>query len=139
MGDIAEQVFEEVRPLGRFERLGWNRPEVPMSRMSPVLRHMPDYYTETGHLVEVMGCGRDGVVKLKVEKWEAMKWWNKSGNEVALFLWNSATNEWSLLDWSQMVTAVRRARAAGIQAFANDGNRYYPIQWDRLERVRHDV
>ena len=128
MGDTAEGVFQAVAPLGKYERLGWNRPAVSLTLMSPAIRHMPDYYSG-GKLVEVMGLGRDGILKLKTGKWEALKFWNKTGNEVVMFLWNSHKKTYALVEWSALVSLTGRARRAGIQAFENDGNEYYPIRW----------
>ena len=67
MGDTAEEVFEEVAPFGNLIRLGWNRPNIYMGDMSIVLKHMPDYYSG-GYLIEVMGMGRDGILKLKLDR-----------------------------------------------------------------------
>ena len=129
MGDEAEQMFEQVNPFGRFQRFGWNRPEVSMFDMGNNIKAMPDYYT-AGYLVECMGLGRDGVLKLKVDKYDALKWWCTSGNEVMLFAWNSSTREYAFVDWGVLKALVARARRAGIEAFENDGNQYYPIQWE---------
>jgi len=128
LGDEAEGVFLDVRPLGPAQRLGWKRPQVTMRLMPPALKHLPDYYTASGFLVEVMGMGSDGVMKLKLSKWEALKFWNAL-SPVALFLWNSGVQQWRLIPWQSLRTLVRRARSAGVQAFENDGNEYYPIQW----------
>lgn len=132
MGDESEQMFEQVNPFGRFQRLGWNRPAVSMAAMSSKLKAMPDYYT-AGYLVECMGLGRDGILKLKVVKYDALKWWTTSGNEVMLFAWNSSTHEYAFIEWSELKGLVRKARAAGIEAFSNDGNEYYGIQWSWVE------
>jgi hypothetical protein len=130
LGDIAESMFEEIAPLGRFVRMGWSRPEISMSMMSANIRQMPDYYTGTGHLIEVMGLGADGILKLKTEKWESLKWWNKSGNEVGLFVWNSSLKQYAVVPWAVLRRLISKARADGIQSFANDGNTYYPIRWE---------
>lgn len=132
MGDEAEGVFEEVSPLGKFERLGWNRPSVSMKAMSDFIKHMPDYYTSSGHVVEVMGCGTDGVLKLKLSKWEGLKQWNQY-QPLMLFVWNSFEKKWALIQWPQLKSLVQRARSAGVEAFQNDGNEYFPIQWLWIE------
>ena len=132
MGDEAEQMFEQVNPFGRFQRLGWNRPNVSMGAMSTRLKTMPDYYT-AGYLIECMGLGRDGILKLKVVKYDGLKWWSTSGNEVMLFVWNSSTREYAIIDWPQLKGLVRKARADGIEVFPTDGNEYYAIQWSWVE------
>ncbi len=137
LGDIAEGIFEEVRPLGTFLRYGFNRPPFKLARIPDFVKHTPDYVTGTGHLVEVMGCGRDGIVKLKLTKWQALKTWNKAtGNNdaVVLFLWNSSTSEWTLIEWDELQRLVSKARRAGVKAF-DDGNEYLAIPWVSLDRV----
>jgi len=132
MGDTAEHIFETVAPLGPSVRLGWNRPQVSMSRMSLMLRQMPDYYASSGHLVEVMGCGRDGILKLKVSKYEALKQWNRI-QPLLLFVYSSSKSEWKLLEWHNVKAAVAAARRRGIQTFSDeDPKEYYPIIWDDL-------
>ena len=133
LGDIAEGIFEEVAPLGSHLRFGFNRPPFKLTRIPEYIKHTPDYVTGTGHLVEVMGCGRDNVVKLKLTKWEALKTWNKNAN-VVLFLWNSSTSEWSLIQWDELQKLVTKARKAGVEAF-DDGNEYLAIPWDGLTLV----
>jgi hypothetical protein len=141
LGDEAEGVFTAVRPLGASQRLGWRRPTVPMTRMSSKIKHMPDFYADSGHLVEVMGLGRDGILKVKVEKYESLQWWNKSGTPVALFVWNSALRRYALISWPELTRLVGKARRAGTLHF-NDGPEYYPIQWTWIEEtsmtVAHD-
>ncbi len=132
LGDAAEAVFLEVAPLGSAERLGWNRPSVSMSLMDPMLRHLPDYYTGTGWLVECMGCGQDRTVKLKLVKYDALLAWNKV-QRLALFINNSADREWVLASMEGVKRAVGRARRAGrIDAFSNDGNEFYGIPFSDL-------
>jgi len=133
LGDIAEGIFEEVAPLGKHLRYGFNRPPFKLTRIPEYIKHTPDYVTGTGHLVEVMGCGRDNIVKLKLTKWEALKTWNKNA-DVVLFLWNSSTEEWSLIQWGELRKLVSKARKAGVEAF-DDGNEYFAIPWDDLETV----
>ena len=135
LGDIAEGIFEEVSPLGSWERLGWNRPSFKMKNLSAFMRHMPDYACGTGHVVEVMGCGRDNTVKLKEVKYEALRDWNKHAAPVCLFLWNSHTSEWALLEWREIYNLMRRARREGqIQKF-DDGNEFWALPWGWIEKV----
>lgn len=128
MGDEAEGVYLEIQPLGKTQRLGWRRPDVSMKRMGETLRHMPDFYADSGHLVEVVGLGRDGILKIKVSKWEALKVWQKIA-PVTLFVWNSSEKAWVLLGWEDSKKLIAKARAKGIEAFENDGNEYFPVEW----------
>jgi hypothetical protein len=132
LGDEAEGIFEGVAPLGKWERIGWNRPRMKMTRMSNTLRHMPDYYCSSGHLVEVMGCGRDMTVKLKVEKWEALNEWQEHVQpHTALFVWNSHAEEWCLIELQQLAVVLDTLEWK-TDKFSNDGNEYYPIPWEIL-------
>jgi len=135
MGDDAESEFERyaTRVGYTIERLGWNRPKMGVSKMGQFLRHMPDYYCSDGHLYEVVGMGRDGILKgVKVEKWESLKWWNKV-QPVRLFVYSSAEKAVVMLPWPALVQIVAQARKDGIRSFKNDGNEYYPIRWEWLE------
>lgn len=139
LGDTAENVYESVKPLGNTTRFGWRRPKgVRMQTMHINIRHMPDFYAEAGYFVEVMGCGRDNILKsMKVSKWEALKFWQatarKSNCELALFVWNSNAKQWVLLSYDSLKKLVAKAKKVhGVQAFENDGNEYYPIDWDWL-------
>ena len=73
MGDEAEAVYETALPLGTSIPFGWRRPKVTMRNMSNKIKGMPDFYAGAGYLVEVMGCGGDMQLKLKVNKWDALK------------------------------------------------------------------
>lgn len=133
LGDEAEERFETycVEQGWAFERFGWNRPATGMSGMSLMLRNTPDYYADR-KLWEVMGMGRDGILKgLKVDKWEAMKQWNKV-QPTWFFVWNSHTKRAIVISWERMVTIVARARRAGLKRF-HDGPEYYPIELRWLE------
>lgn len=135
MGDRAEGLFEEwaLRNNLRVERLGWDRPSMGVSKMGMELRHMPDFYASDGYLYEVVGMGKDGVLKgIKVDKWEALKFWNKV-QPTRVFVWNSSRNAMVLLAWPTLVQLVAKARRLGVRAFKNDGNEYYPILWEWLE------
>lgn len=133
MGDMAEGAFEKALPFGRSERLGWRRPSVTMTNMHPTLRHMPDFYTESGKLVEVVGCGRDKTLKLKCSKYEALEAWNDI-QPVALFVFNSNLMAWVALEWKAIKACVDRAHVRGIKSF-DDGNEYFPIPWSDLSEV----
>jgi hypothetical protein len=134
LGDMAEGVFEAISPYGRWERFGWNRPQnVTMRHMAPFVRHAPDYYTQTGVLVEVMGCGKDNLVKLKVDKYEALKTWNRVANPVALFLWNSSEREWAVLEWDDIKRLFNKAKRKGVLEFEPDKNKYVAIDWEWVE------
>jgi hypothetical protein len=139
MGDEAEGVYKAVTPLGNTTQFGFRRPQGVRFSSFPVrLRHMPDFVTAT-HMVEVMGMGRDGILKsMKVTKYEALKIYNQIAPKLGLlglvvFIWNSALHQFVVVQWAEIVKEVAYSkRKYGVQAFENDGNEYYPLHWDRL-------
>ncbi len=140
MGDTAEHVYEAVSPLGNTTKFGFRRPKgVKFSTFPVRLRHQPDFVTAS-YLVEVMGLGRDGILKsMKTTKYDALKGWHKFAKwlglmGVILFVWNSAEKQFLTLTWDDLVLEVAFSkRKYGVQAFENDGNTYYRLDWDRLK------
>ena len=132
MGDEAEAKYEEIQPHGNAIPFGWRRPSVTMQNMTDKIRYMPDFYAGSGQLVEVMGCNGPTLRGMKVDKWEAMKAWNKD-QPVEFFLWNRKKSQWLVVGFHAMTQVVAKARRAGTQVFESDGNEYYPIQWEWLE------
>jgi hypothetical protein len=140
MGDVAENVYREVTPLGNTTEFGFRRPKgVRFGSFPATLRHMPDFVTDT-HLVEVMGLGRDGILKsMKLPKYEALKEWNKIAQQIGLmglvlFVWNSSENQFLVLSWKDIVAEVGYSKKKyGVLAFENDGNEYYRLDWSRLK------
>jgi hypothetical protein len=139
MGDEAEDVYQAVTPLGNTTRFGFRRPKgIRFSTFPENLRHQPDFVTST-YLVEVMGLGRDGILKsMKVSKYDALKVWNKIATMLGLmglviFVWNSSKKQFLTLTWSSIVEEVAYSkRKYGIQSFESDGNTYYRLDWGRL-------
>ena len=94
MGDAAERAFtdwcdEQGLPYVRY---GLSRPPISMKLLPARIRHTPDF-VQSRRFVECQGCGRDGVVKLKVEKWGALHHWDgirtAMFDGVWLFIWDS--------------------------------------------------
>lgn len=137
LGDTAERVFiqlsEQGELLGTAVRVGWRRPDFDMRHMSETLKHFPDFYTERGWLVEVLGCGRDGILKLKKTKWHALKYWSKA-QPTAFFVWNSAERRWVLAAYETIMKHVNRCRRRpdGEGEFTSDGKRYWALRWAEL-------
>ena len=139
LGDLAETVYERVRPLGSTTRFGFRRPEgVRFSQFPMVTRHMPDFITPT-YLVEVVGLGRDGILKsMKTTKYDALKVWNQIAKRIGLlglviFVWNSHKKIFLVLSWKDVVEEVSYSRKKhGIQTFKSDGNTYFRLDWERL-------
>lgn len=139
MGDMAERAYEAIGPLGNTTRFGFRRPKgMKFNHIPEGFRHAPDFITST-YLVEVMGLGRDGILKsVKTTKYEALKEWNAFAKKlglmgVALFIWNSSEKQFVVLNWDALVEEVRYSkRKYGVQSFENDGNEYYRLDWERL-------
>lgn len=117
-------------------RFGWKRAQIAVTKMAGMVRYMPDYYTATGLLVEVMGCGRDNLLKgLKADKWSALLEWNRV-QPVHLWLWNSYRKEGlgvGIIAMSGLV--VQSAKQFGRTVFESDGHEYYPIPWAWIREV----
>lgn len=139
MGDEAEGVFEAVLPLGNAIRYGYRRPKgIKFSTFPEKLRHQPDFVTAT-YLVEVMGLGRDGILKsMKVTKFNALKVWDKIARElgllgVVLFVWNSSKKQFLVLSYKSIVKLVNASvKEYGVQRFEVDKVEYYRLDWEKL-------
>lgn len=86
MGDTAEQAYDIYEP--KNHKLGLNRPPFHMSRMPATMRYTPDRMTNKA-FVECMGIGRDGTLKIKDEKVDALAMWLQLG-PVELFVFDQS-------------------------------------------------
>lgn len=129
MGDTAEAIFLDRTPLGRSITYGWSRPPLTMRLMEEFVRHTPDFYTETGWLVEAMGVGSDGLIKLKESKYRSLLEWNKK-QKTALFVWNSHRSEWAICDMDAVKKLVGAARKEGRVDTFHDGPTFFGLPWD---------
>ena len=120
MGDMAETAFEE-RYGANYVRYGLNRPPLKMSALPPVLRYTPDYLTSNA-LVEVQGLGQDQTFKLKLDKLEALNFWNTL-HPVVLYVYDSYNDRDKALDWQ---TLTRLCQEAKIDTFP-EGKKYYAV------------
>lgn len=132
MGDTAEAVFLDRTPLGRAVTYGWSRPPLTMRLMEEFVRHTPDFYTETGWLVEAMGCGSDGIIKLKESKYKSLLEWNKK-QRTCLFVWNSHKQIWAIVGMDELKKLVATARKEGRVDQFHDGPTFFGIPWDAYE------
>ena len=143
LGDEAENIWLAAHPLGKTTRFGWHRPldqdgkEIKTYKMPLLLRHMPDFYADIGALVEVVGCGRDNVLKsLKPDKYEGLKQWKKicdrNNIQLYVFVWNSHAEQYVLLEWADVVVLVQAAKRRGVEKFS-DGNEFYSIPWEEVK------
>lgn len=126
MGDLAEQAFETSWKKG-FVRYGLNRPPLKMASLPLEIRHTPDYLTSS-HLVEVQGIGKDQKLKLKLDKWKALDWWNKV-HPLLFFVYDSFNDRVIMLEWEALTKLCKDAK---ISKFP-EGKEYYevpaPVLW----------
>jgi len=129
MGDEAEAKFQEVWTAS-YERFGWSRPKLKIGSWPPLLRHVPDFATSS-ELIETIGFGRDGIIKLKLKKVDALLGWNAL-LPVRVFLWDSSTSRWAATPIGVIYEACLRSP---VKSF-DDGGDYYavvakglPVEW----------
>jgi hypothetical protein len=92
MGDTAEQKYEQINnSFGvKYARYGLHRPPFKVINLPRFIRYTPDYIEGArGWLVEVQGIGRDGTLKLKVDKHAALMAWNDMVMPVEMWIWDS--------------------------------------------------
>lgn len=121
MGDPAEQAFDMVYP--KHHKLGLNRPPFFMGGMSPGHRYTPDRMLRDRE-VECMGVGKDGVLKLKMDKLAALLQRLAIG-PVSLFVWDSYNCMWydaPVEDWKRQVVAF-----ATDGKFENDDKTFHAL------------
>lgn len=120
MGDIAEGAFEE-RSKVKYVRFGLNRPPLKMSALPPTLRYTPDYLT-SNNFVEVQGLGGDQIFKLKLDKLEALSFWNNL-HPVLLYVYDSHNVRDHYLDWDSLTSLTQDAKIAAFP----EGKQYYAV------------
>ena len=123
MGDAAEAKCEEVlTSLGiAWDRFGFNRPPIDMTRLDPFVRYTPDYVT-SAHLVEAQGFGADGVAKFKRDKLAALTDWNRY-MPVQFFLWWSKRRKWAFVPLDDVTKAIDSPDLCTLGHF--DGSKAY--------------
>jgi len=132
MGDEAEQMFEQVYPRG-FVRYGLNRPPISVGKLSLKIRYTPDYLTSSS-LVEVQGFGRDQLVKVKLEKEQALHLWN-ADMPTQFFLWDRTNKRYGYIDIAAM---TRSAHAHGALERLDDKRAWF-IPAEDMEMTWADV
>lgn len=126
LGDPAESVFEAVQTLG-FVRFGLNRPPLQVHRLPMQIRYTPDYL-RSADLVEVMGCGRDQTLKLKVEKHTSQMVWHETCMPVTMFIWDSHHQRWGEFNLADLAVTLK---GVTVKQF-HDGKSYYPLPLEGL-------
>lgn len=127
MGDIAEGEFERVmseeRNLG-YVRWGLDRPPLQVHKLPERIRFAPDYLT-TKCFVEVQGFGRDQVVKLKIAKYDVLRFY-RTIHPVQLFLFDSANVRHTFVELEKVTALLPKAT---IREFP-EGTSYYAFGAD---------
>lgn len=103
MGDTAERIFDEIVG-GKAHELGLCRPPFGMQKMTAAMRYTPDRLTGE-QFVECMGIGRDGILKIKDEKIEALQLWSTLG-PLDLFVYDQARHKYCwepFVDWRNVI------------------------------------
>jgi hypothetical protein len=134
LGDTAETIFEQVWPY-KVERYGLRRPAISMATLPEFVRFTPDFLSRS-QLIEVQGFGRDGLVKLKIDKWHALKTWALFMPTV-LFLYDSKKKRWGEISVDDLCIYIRQNDVT-IDSF-HDGNQFYSIPADSLPVEWHEV
>jgi hypothetical protein len=132
MGDEAEGIFERVWPRN-WERFGLKRPCLQVASLPLEIRYTPDYLTSFS-LVEVQGFGRDGTLRVKDEKFAALKWWQEV-MPVEFFLWDSTNSKWGTIDCDQLFAAESSVGAYddGAKPFRAYKASDLPIEWTEFD------
>lgn len=139
MGDLAEGIFEwvceEVLDRG-YVRYGLNRPPIRMSALPARVRYTPDYLMSNAY-VEVQGFGRDQTLKLKLDKWGALHWWNDL-HPTKLFVYDSHNKRWQFVGLPELDEVLADGKGT-LDSFP-EGKTYFafhaavlPDRWSDVE------
>jgi hypothetical protein len=126
----AELAFEQNWPMA-WDQYGLNDARSQMIDMPAFVRHTPDYLTSR-QLVEVMGCGRDGIWKPKIAKVAALTEWQEKWT-LKWFLYQSNPRRFAVVDHNWIKDKVLDGIDAGnIQMFP-EGNKYVPLKVSEVD------
>jgi hypothetical protein len=90
---------------------------VNLSQVEPEVRYTPDFLADDIGLVEVQGCGRDGLFKFKHDKLEALRTWDYHIGHVQVFLWHQPSDQYvvvSIVDLARMCYSHGGYRTDGL-------------------------
>lgn len=133
LGDEAETVYEQVADkIGmKYVRYGLCRPPIQVHALPERIRYTPDYLCR--HVfVEVQGYGRDNAVKLKLDKWRSLWFWNGI-HPVDLFLWDRTNRRWCFVPLDQL-DELAGGDAVKFKKFA-EGKPYLQFRGDDIFEV----
>jgi hypothetical protein len=120
LGDTAEKKYEDIHDsLGiKYYRYGLSRPPFKVISLPRFLRYTPDYL-QADRLIEVQGIGRDGILKIKSDKYSALMAWNDMVLPVEMWVWDSHRAKYA-------TKPLREIPLTEMGVF-NDGKPYYAI------------
>lgn len=110
-------------------------------KLTPQVRMTPDYACmskKAGFLVEVKGCGRDGV-KIKEETLQSLSIWQEHMQDVYFFIYNSHTHACVLITYAAISQLCYGW--ASPKYFESDNKKYYLLPndkftWETIEKER---
>ncbi len=108
LGDIAESKFESVYKTG-FTRFGLDRPPYKLSVIPARLRGRPDYETAS-FFVEVVGFGKDQLLKIRIEKMQVMSFWHHQVFPVEFFIYDSFNDRYVFRGLRQLDELVNKGK-----------------------------
>jgi hypothetical protein len=132
MGDMAETVFERVVGKG-FVRYGLDRPPVYMGKMPPFVRYTPDYLM-ADRLVEVQGFGKDRIVKIKHEKFAALRQW-EAHMDVYFFLYDLTRKRHCMVTAAALEVICWRDAVTLYYEDSSTPNPYHALPVDAIEHL----
>lgn len=86
LGDESEAKYLELHP--NSDRYGFDHTDINLKNVPAFVRYRPDFI-QHNRLVECMGFGRDGTLKIKLEKLYVLQQWN-SVFHTDMFFWDSS-------------------------------------------------
>lgn len=117
MGDASEKAFWEWCE-GKAVRWGLDNPapsDLHVPSIPQRVRAAPDFLTNKS-FVECCGVGRPQVLKLKLEKWDALRWWHTL-HPVSVFIWDSHKKRKVLIGLEDLTTLINRPEVIEISYF----------------------
>jgi hypothetical protein len=135
LGDPAEHRFrvwaaEQYVPYTDY---GLRRPQVPVYKLPAFIRYTPDFLLGDA-LVEVQGCGRDQIVKLKHDKLAALSDWDKQF-PVYVWLWNQTLDQIGVTNMDTVFDLTLESARTGdlrVDGLFDGDKPYASIRWDEL-------
>jgi hypothetical protein len=132
LGDPGEKAFERWADSAglRWERMGWNRPAPSLKKWPAALRSMPDYAVHD-RVIEVVGHGQDGTLKLREPKVTSLDRWAEflEGFPLHVWVYDSHRELCAELPWAELKAAIEDV---GWDGQFREGTPYRAVRTDAL-------